>query len=31
MKYLKLFENWGNSIFQSKNPLPIGHQLHPEI
>lgn len=31
MRHLKLFEDWGNSIFQSKKPLPIGYQLHPEI
>jgi hypothetical protein len=31
MKRLITFENWGNSIIQSKKPLPIGYQLHPEI
>jgi hypothetical protein len=31
MIYLKTYESWGNSIFQSKKPLPIGYQLHPEI
>ena len=31
MKHLITFESWGNSIIQSKNPLPIGYQLHPEI
>jgi hypothetical protein len=31
MKHLITFESWGNSIIQSKKPLPIGYQLHPEI
>ena len=31
MNYLKLFEDWGNSIFQHKEWLPKGSQLNPEI